>query len=134
MRARSLGISEVITVRAPEGAADRLGFAYARRDPIWRERVARLRATDGNTLAALALHGNGAARVGRFLVREALASGRLQIVEDAPIAHEEFHVVYLGKAATLPARVSAVVEHVVREGRVDRVPSLTLEIATDRFI
>ena len=119
MRARSLGVSEVITVRAPGGPDTPLAFAYARRDPIWREAGARLRATDGNTLAALALHGNGTARVGHFLVRDELAAGRLEIVPEAPVAREEFHLVYLGKAAALPARVSAVVEHLVREGRVD---------------
>ncbi|MDD9720520.1 LysR substrate-binding domain-containing protein [Sulfitobacter sp. PR48] len=120
MRAQSLGVSEVITVRAAGGPHDPIGFAYARRDPIWREAASRLRATDGNTLAALALHGNGTARVGRFLVREELATGRLELVPDAPVAREEFHVVYLGKAAALPARVSTVVAHLVRKGRVDR--------------
>ncbi|KEP68842.1 LysR family transcriptional regulator [Thioclava dalianensis] len=119
MRARSLGVSEIVAVRAPQGPVGPLGFAYARRDPIWREAGARLRATDGNTLAALARHGNGTARVGRFLVRDELATGRLQVVPDAPVAREEFHVVYLGKAAALPARVSSVVEYLVREGRVD---------------
>ncbi len=120
MRAQSLGVSEVITVRAAGGPDDPIGFAYARRDPIWREAASRLRATDGNTLAALALHGNGTARVGRFIVREELATGRLQLVPEAPVAREEFHVVYLGKAAALPARVSTVIAHLVREGRVDR--------------
>lgn len=120
MKARSLGVSEIIAVRAPEGMEENLGFAYARRDPIWREAVSRVRATDGNTLATLALHGNGTARVGRFIVRDALANGRLERVDGAPVAREEFHVVYLGKAAALPARVSAVIEHLVRDGRVDR--------------
>lgn len=123
MRARSLGVSEVVTVRAPGGPDETLGFAYARRDPIWRESTARLRATDGNTLAALALHGNGTARVGRFLIQKELASGRLEILPDAPIAREEFHVVYLGKATALPARVSTVIEHLVQDGRVDRSPA-----------
>ena len=120
MKARSLGISEVIAVQAPGGMAGNLGFAYARRDPIWRETSSRVRATDGNTLAALALHGNGTAWVGRFIVKDELARGRLERVGGSPVAREEFHVVYLGKAATLPARVSTVVEHLVREGRVDR--------------
>jgi len=120
MKARSLGISEVIAVRAPGTVEGNLGFAYARRDPIWREATSRVRATDGNTLAALALHGNGTARVGRFIVREALADGRLERVGEIPVAREEFHVVYLGKATALQARVSTVVEHLVREGRVNR--------------
>jgi len=120
MRARSLGVSEIVTVRAPDAPACTLGFAYARRDPIWRDTSARLRATDGNTLAALAKHGNGAARVGRFLVRDDLASGRLQLVEGAPVALEEFHIIYLGKSAALPPRVSAVIDYLVRKGRVDR--------------
>lgn len=119
MRARSLGISELVTVRTAGAMEGNLGFAYARRDPIWRAAASRVRATDGNTLAALALHGNGTARVGRFVVANELAVGRVQIVPDSPVAREEFHVVYLGKAATLPARVSTVVEHLVRHGRVD---------------
>lgn len=97
-----------------------LGFAYARRDPIWREAAPRVRATDGNTLAALALHGNGAARVGRFIVKDALAQGRLEIVADSLVAREEFHIVYLGKAVALPARISSVLEYLVRQGRVDK--------------
>ena len=122
MQARSLGVSEIITVRATGGLNDTIGFAYARRDPIWREKVSRVRATDGNALAALALHGNGTARVGRFVVREALSADQLAIVDESPVAREEFHVVYLGKATALPARVSTVVEHLVRVGRVDKQP------------
>lgn len=120
MMARSLGASEVITVRAPGTVEGSVGFAYARRDPIWRDASSRVRATDGNTISALALHGNGSARVGHFVVREDLASGRLERVSGGRAAREEFHVIYIGKAAALPARVSAVVEHLVREGRVDR--------------
>mgnify|MGYP003644018022 FL=1 len=120
MRARSLGVSEVVAVRAPDAPACTLGFAYARRDPIWRSTSARLRATDGNTLAALARHGNGTARVGKFLVRDDLASGSLQLVPEAPLAREEFHIVYLGKSTALPPRVSTVIDYLVREGRVDR--------------
>lgn len=120
IKSRSLGISEVVTVRAPDGMKGNLGFAYARRDPIWREAAPRVRATDGNTLAALALHGNGAARVGRFIVKDALAQGRLEIVADSLVAREEFHIVYLGKAVALPARISSVLEYLVRQGRVDK--------------
>ncbi|UOA28990.1 LysR family transcriptional regulator [Pseudosulfitobacter sp. DSM 107133] len=120
LRARSLGVSEIVTVRAPDGMTGNLGFAYARRDPIWQEPAPRVRATDGNTLAALALHGNGTARVGRFLVNDALAKGALEIVPDSPVAREEFHIVYLGKADTLPARLSGVVTYLACNGRVDR--------------
>ncbi|SFI94208.1 LysR family transcriptional regulator [Albimonas pacifica] len=119
MRARSLGVSEIVTVRAPGAVEGLLAFAYPRRDPIWRAEGARVRASDGATLAALARHGAGTARVGRFTVREALAEGRLELVPGSPSAGEEFHVVYIGRAAALPARVSTVIEHLVREGRVD---------------
>ncbi|ASM71023.1 HTH-type transcriptional regulator DmlR [Pseudosulfitobacter pseudonitzschiae] len=120
MKARSLGISEVITVRAPGSLEGSLAFAYARRDPIWREGGSRVRATDGNTIAALALHGNGTARVGHFIVRQELVTGQLERVAGSRTVREEFHVVYLGKAAALPARVSTVIEHLVHRGRVDR--------------
>lgn len=119
MKARSLGISEIITVRARDGMEGRVGFAYARRDPIWQEAPSRVRATDGNTIAALAAHGNGSARVASFVVRQDLLSGRLEQLPESDTAGEEFHVIYLGKAAALPSRVSVVVEHLVREGRVD---------------
>ncbi len=120
IKSRSLGTSEIVTVRASNGMEGNLGFAYARRDPIWRETTSRVRATDGNTIAALARHGNGTARVGRFVVQEALAQGQLEIVAGSPVAREEFHIVYLGKAVTLPTRISSVLDYIVRQGRVDR--------------
>ncbi|MBM1815997.1 LysR family transcriptional regulator [Pseudosulfitobacter pseudonitzschiae] len=120
MMTRSLGVSDIITVRAPDGLPGNLGFAYARRDPIWKEGANRVRATDGNTLAALARHGSGTVRVGRFIVKEELARGQLRIVAESPVVREEFHVVYLGKSVALPARVSTVVEYLVQKGRVDQ--------------
>ncbi|WP_413220046.1 hypothetical protein [Tritonibacter mobilis] len=73
---------------APDCPNDTLGFTYARRNPIWRETGSRLPATDGYNLAVLALHGNGAARVGRFFITEELAAGRLQVVAEAPTIWE----------------------------------------------
>ena len=51
LRARSLGKVRIVQVRAPGGAGWPLGFSYPRRDPMWRSDGARIRATDGNTLA-----------------------------------------------------------------------------------
>lgn len=120
LRARSLGRSELIEVRAPGAPEQRLGFAYARRDPIWNHDTPRIRASDGNTIAILAAHGCGISRSGRFVVAEALRDGRLVEVPGSKAAWEEFHVIYLGTARTLPARIAAVVDHLVLHGRVDR--------------
>lgn len=48
--------------RHPAPRAERIGFGYARRDPLWRDDTPRLRATDGNTIAQLAAAGCGSAR------------------------------------------------------------------------
>ncbi|WP_138471969.1 LysR family transcriptional regulator [Poseidonocella sp. HB161398] len=120
LRARSLGKAEIISVRAPGAGSGRVGIAYPRRDPFWKEAPARLRASDGNTVAALARHGCGLARVSRFVIAEELAAGRLEEVPGGPTGREEFHIVYLGTARTLPMRISIVLDFVTAEGRVDR--------------
>lgn len=119
LQARSLGAAQVLTVRAPDAVDGRISFAYPRRDPVWRDDAPRIRATDGTTIAALAVSGCGTALTGAFVIREALASGVLETVPDSPEGREEFHVVYLGKASTLPARITTVVEFLTRYGRVD---------------
>ncbi|MBN9885880.1 LysR family transcriptional regulator [Salipiger abyssi] len=121
LQARSLGASDILAVRAvgaPAAPDLQIGFSYARRDPFWRDDAPRLRATDGNTIAALAIAGCGTARAAAFVVRDALASGALEIVPGSTVGREEFHVVYLGKTASLPARIAAVVEFLTRRGRV----------------
>lgn len=62
LQARSLGMAQVLSVQAPGAPAERIGFGYARRDPLWRDDTPRLRATDGNTIAQLAAAGCGSAR------------------------------------------------------------------------
>lgn len=119
LRARSLGTSKVLTVRTSDAVEGGISFASPRRDPIWRDNGSRVRATDGTTIAALAASGCGTALAGEFVIRQALASGALQIVPSSSVAHEEFHVVYLGKASTLPARITTVIEFLTRYGRVD---------------
>ncbi|GHG85252.1 LysR family transcriptional regulator [Pseudodonghicola xiamenensis] len=119
LQARSLGTTEVLTVRAPGAVAAQVGFAYPRRDPLWHGDTPRVRANDGATVTALAASGCGTARAGAFMLREALASGTLETVPGSAIGQEQFHVVYLGKATTLPARITAVVEFLTRNGRVD---------------
>lgn len=119
LKARSLGLSRLISVRAPGGLDAALAFAYPRRDPIWKGGMSRVRATDGDVLATLSAHGAGTAIVGQFVVRDEIARGRLQQVPGGDTGQEEFHVIYLGEAATLPARISTVVDFLVRKGRVD---------------
>lgn len=119
LRARSLGATRVLTVCAPNAVEGRVSFGYPRRDPVWRDDAPRVRATDGATIAVLAASGCGTTLAGEFVIRDALASGRLQVVSDSPIGHEEFHIVYLGKASTLPTRITAVVAYLTRHGRVD---------------
>lgn len=118
LQARSLGATRVLTVRAPGAAERRIGFAYPRRDPLWNSAQPRLRTSDGNTLAVLAAAGCGTARAAAFVVRDALASGALDVVPDSPEGREEFHVVYLGKAATLPPRIATVLDFLTKRGRV----------------
>lgn len=66
----------------------------------------------------LAAAGCGTARAAAFVVRDALASGALDVVPDSPEGREEFHVVYLGKAATLPPRIATVLDFLTKRGRV----------------
>jgi DNA-binding transcriptional LysR family regulator len=119
LQARFLGAAQVLTVRAPDSVEGGIGFAYPRRDPVWRDDAPRVRATDGTTIAALAASGCGTARANAFVIRDALASGLLETVPGSPVGREEFHVVYLGKMSALPARITAVVEFLTRYGRVD---------------
>lgn len=122
LRARSLGKARIVEVRAPGGAAWPLGFSYRRRDPMWRSDGARIRATDGNTLAQLAAHGCGAARVANFVAAAQLATGALEVVPGSEPGTEEFHIIYLGSARNLPARIAVVIDHLAAKGRVDGVP------------
>lgn len=119
LQARSLGATQVLTVQASGAVKGGVGFAYPRRDPVWRNHSLRVRVTDGTTVAALAAAGCGTALAGAFVVREALASGVLKTVPGSPVGCEEFHVVYLGKASSLPARITTVIAFLTRYGRVD---------------
>lgn len=122
--ARSLGRSELVEVVASAHAGDphsiRGGFAYGRRDKIWTNSTARLRANDGTTLAALAAGSGITVRAGLFVVADDLAAGRLVRVDQALPAYEEFHILYLGRLKALPRRVSVVLDHIQKFGRVDR--------------
>lgn len=118
LRAQSLGKSEIIDVGAPGVSGPRIGFAYMRRDPLWHSERPRFRASDGNTIAAMAAHGCGVARVGRFVVADLLASGKLQQIPGTAVGYEEFHVIYLGSARSLPARIKTVIRYLVTQGRV----------------
>lgn len=123
--ARSLGRSELIEVVGRDHLSDPVpiqgGFAYDRRDSIWAARPARLKVTDGNTLASISASSGIRVRLSRFVVAEALKSGQLvRCDQGQPKAYEDFHVLYLGQATTLPRRVAAVLDHIVRFGRVDR--------------
>lgn len=120
LRARSLGAARIVEVRAPGGATGQLGFSYPRRDPMWRTDGARICATDGNTLAQLAACGCGTARASHFVVAERLASGALEEVPGSTPGREEFHIIYLGTASSLPARIGVVIDHLAAKGRVDR--------------
>lgn len=120
LRARSLGVTEIISVRRRDATDEEVGFAYARRDPVWQGASPRLRATDGNTIAAMAVHGCGKARVARFTVEEQLQNGQLLLAPGNRRGHEEFHLIYLGAGRTLPARISTVIDFLIAKGRVDR--------------
>lgn len=123
---RHLGRSEIVEVMI--GPRDdvtppalRIGFSYARRDVTWRAGSSRLQVNDGATIAALVAAGTGVARVGRFTVARELAAGRVVLCDPhaAPV-FEDFHLLYVGRATTLPRRVQAVLEYLTKHGRVDR--------------
>ena len=123
--ARSLGRSELVDVigsaHADEPDPIQGGFSYGRRDRIWSVQTAQLKATDGNTLAMMAVHAGVRVRAGLFVVADEIAAGRLvRLDSGSPPAHEEFHVLYLGQAKALPRRVSIVLDHIVKFGRVDQ--------------
>lgn len=119
LRAQSLGQADIIDVTSPGATGPAIGFAYVRRDPLWQIQRPRIRASDGNTIAVLAAHGCGTARVARFVVANLLANGRLQQIPGTKVGTEEFHVIYLGTARALPARIAAVIQHLVTKGRVE---------------
>ncbi|KJS40560.1 LysR family transcriptional regulator [Roseovarius sp. BRH_c41] len=122
---RHLGRSEIVEVMAPprgDGGPPplRIGFSYARRDATWRGRSSRLLVNDGATIAALVAVGAGAARVGRFTVARELAARQVVLCDPhAEPLFEDFHLLYVGRAKTLPRRVQAVLDYLTRHGRVD---------------
>lgn len=118
LQARSLGATEVLNVRAPMALGSRIGFAYPRRDPFWQADAPRLRASDGTTIAALAAAGCGTALAAAFVIRDRLASGELEVVPGSASGREDFHVVYLGKSASLPPRIRVVLDFLTKHGRV----------------
>lgn len=118
LQARSLGMAQVLSVQAPgaPGRADRLWLctprpALARRHaPIARHRREHHRAAGGG--------GMRQCPASAFVVRAALEAGTLEIVPGSDTGTEEFHLVYLGKAASLPARIAVVADFLTRRGRV----------------
>ncbi|SIT17410.1 LysR family transcriptional regulator [Paracoccus saliphilus] len=126
LMARHLGRSEIVEVVAPSRGDDvppslRIGFSYARRDIAWRGGSSRLQVNDGATIAALVAAGTGTARVGRFTVARELASREVVICSPhAEQVFEDFHLLYVGRAKTLPRRVQAVLDYISEHGRVDQ--------------
>ena len=125
LMARHLGRSEIIEVMASPRSDDtppslRIGFSYARRDMTWRGGTSRLQVNDGATIAALVAAGAGAARVGRFTIARELAAGTVALcAPDTGPVYEDFHLLYVGRAKTLPRRVQAVLDYLAKHGRVD---------------
>lgn len=125
LMARHLGRSELVEVMASPRSDDipsslRIGFSYARRDTTWRGQSSRLLVNDGATIAALVAAGAGTARVGRFTVARELASRQVVLCDPyAEPVFEDFHLLYVGRAKTLPGRVQAVLDYLAKHGRVD---------------
>ncbi|WP_166461808.1 LysR family transcriptional regulator [Paracoccus alkanivorans] len=126
LMARHLGRSEIVEVMAPPRGDDpppslRIGFSYVRRDMTWRGGAPRLQVNDGATIAALVAAGAGVARVGRFTIARELAAGTVVPCDPhAEPVFEDFHLLYVGRARTLPRRVQAVLDYLAGHGRVDR--------------
>lgn len=108
---------------------NRLGFNYARAIEGWKLRedgvertlpiVGSSRVSDGETLRSLVLAGVGLARIADFMVRDDIAAGRLIKVMEShnPGDTEEFHAVFYGQGAHLPARVRAFLDYLVEHAR-----------------
>jgi DNA-binding transcriptional LysR family regulator len=108
---------------------NRLGFNYARTLEGWPLRVdgnevnlplaGNTRVSDGETLRLLVLAGLGLVRMAEFMVRDDIAAGRLVPVMEAfnPGDLEEFHAVFLGQGAHLPARVRAMLDFLAEHVR-----------------
>ena len=126
LMARHLGRSELVEVMASPRGDDmpplhRIGFSYARRDMTWRGESSRLQVNDGATIAALVAAGAGSARVGRFTVARELAAQQVVLCDPhAEPVFEDFHLLYVGRAKTLPRRVQAVLDYLAKHGRVDQ--------------
>jgi DNA-binding transcriptional LysR family regulator len=111
------------TPAAPEDllAHNCLNFNFRRAEPTWPFRrdghdftlpvTGNIEANNGETLAELAAHGVGLARVGAFSVVGDLASGRLVPVLEAfnPGDAENIHAVFVG-GPNIPARVRVFVD------------------------
>lgn len=144
--ARKLGESPVAVVASPAylarrgtprtpadlDAHARIGFTFARALDDWPFRQGGeelrvpvrgpVRAGDGETARQLALSGVGLARLALFQVAADLEAGRLVRVLEAfePGDVLEIHALFLGPAASVPARVRAFVDFVadaLRRGR-----------------
>lgn len=101
-----------------------LGFNFRRAEPVWPFRrdghdftlsvTGNIEANNGETLAELAAHGVGLARVGAFSVVSDIAQGRLVPVLEAfnPGDAEQMHAVFVG-GPNMPARVRVFVDFLV---------------------
>lgn len=142
--ARKLGDTAMVIVGAPSYLAafgeprriadldghTRLGFGYARAVEGWPLREGegtvlvpmgdRIQASDGEALRALALAGNGLARLASFTVRQDVAAGRLIPVLEAfnPGDREDFYAVRIGQGGPVSARVRALLDFLAERGRV----------------
>ncbi|ACG74808.1 transcriptional regulator, LysR family [Anaeromyxobacter sp. K] len=144
--ARKLGESPVAVVASPDylarrgtphtpadlGAHERIGFTFPRTLQDWPFRQGgeevrvpvrgAVRAGDGETARRLALAGAGLARLALFQVTADLEAGRLVRVLEAfePGDALEIHALFLGPAASVPARVRAFVEFLASAHRSGR--------------
>lgn len=109
---------------------DRLGLGYTRSMDGWplisagatifAPVAARVHANDGEALRQLVLAGNGIARLANFTIRDDLRAGRLVPVLDEynPGDREEFHAIHIGQGGPLPSRVRALLDFLVKQGKV----------------
>lgn len=143
--ARKLGTSRNLVVAAPayldrhgkpQTPGDlarhvRLGFCYERAVTAWPFSMdgqnctvppdGRVLASDGESLRALAIGGAGLARLAEFTVREDIAAGRLvPVLQDYACAgdREDFHAVWVGAGALLPARIRVFLDFLAERARV----------------
>ena len=75
---------------------------------------------DGEGMRQLALSGLGLVRMGEFVLREDIASGRLVplLEEFNPDDREDFYAVYVGQGGPLPSRVRALLDFLALKGKV----------------